>query len=108
MNTDQNQQLYNIQELKEILNASQEYMKLTDLELNVEYVITDGGIINTLYGNRVQLMLNNKYKILLPNRYTNLLTNDYIQALVINKINLIYKGKKDIYNNQTKHDIVFV
>ena len=108
MNTDQNQQLYSIQELKEILNASQEYTKLTDLELNVEYAITDGNIINTVYGNRVQLMLNNKYKLLLPNRYTNLLTNDYIQTLVINKINLTYKGKKDLYKSQTKHDLVFV
>ena len=52
------------QELKEILNTSHEYIKLTNLELNTEYDITGGQLIESLYGNKVQLILNNKYKLL--------------------------------------------
>ena len=47
-------------------------------------------------------------KLWLPERYVKLLTNENIQTLVINKIKLVYNGKKELYNNQLKHDIMFV
>ena len=97
-----------IQTLKEILNASHEYIKLANLELNTEYDITGGQLIESLYGNRVQLILNNKYKLWLPERYVKLLTNEDIQTLVTNKLKLVYNGKKDLHNSKVKHDIIFV
>lgn len=111
MNIDQHQlQSYHdaMEKFLMTLNASQEYIKLTNLELNTEYNIIDDKIINTKHGNKAELILNEKYKLLLPDRFTKMFTNEKIQSLVKAKIKLVYKGIKQIYNNQTKHDIEFV
>jgi hypothetical protein len=106
-----NQQPHNYldaQTVKHLLNMSLEYIKLQDLELNMPYELTYGEIVNTIHGTKARVTLNNKYRLLLPDRYSKILNNDMLNTLVNDKTKIIYKGKKEMFVNQSKHEIEFV
>ena len=82
-----------------------ETKKLSELEQNVPYAVSDAKFVKTKFGEKIVVTLNDEFNIFLPDRYNKSLSDEEVRDMI--GLELIYKGTEECGAAHPRHLMEF-